>query len=369
MVAHAAERMDGVRSAGVVSLREMSRPSPRFIACTAVLLLLAAGCGTATIAVSRVQKADVKVLPGGEGFTNPLTGAAAHTPQDWQTRRPLAIKIGNSVPERPQAGLDRADLVYEEIVEGGVTRFMAVFLTNQSPRVGPVRSVRTVDHKILQPLGALFGYSGGVPPVIEELRETPGVTDVGADVVGGAYRRDSNRDAPYNLYSATDRLWTGRDGTPPGPQFAFLSSDEDRATDGQETANDVKLSFSSRSQVRYVFDEKLGLYERYDGDEPHLVEGPGDGVHLAFTNVLIQMVSVSAGSTVDRSGELSRDIRMLGRGSAVLFRGGKAIRGTWQREGIEDVTTFVASSGEPLRLAPGTTIVELIPQGQEMFVS
>ena len=85
--------------------------------------------------------------------------------------------------ERPQAGLDRADVIYEELVEGGVTRFMALYSTNDAPRVGPVRSVRTVDHKIMQPLGGLFAYSGGVPPVVDELRETPGVTDVGANRV------------------------------------------------------------------------------------------------------------------------------------------------------------------------------------------
>ena len=231
----------------------MRRLSPKVALCAAALALAAVACATAqSFEVQRVQKSDVQVLPGENGFVNPLTGVVAYTPQDWAGRPALAIKIGNSSPERPQAGLDRADVVYEEIVEGGVTRFLALFLTNQSPRVGPVRSVRTVDHKIMQPVGGLFGYSGGVPPVISELRETPGVTDVGANVEGGAYRRDGARNAPYNLYTATDQLWSGRSGSPPKPLFEFLASDEDAATGGQEVANEVGLSFAGNGATGQV---------------------------------------------------------------------------------------------------------------------
>jgi hypothetical protein len=349
----------------------MRHRSPKLALCAAALALLAVACGTAlSIEVERVQKSDVKVLPGENGFTNPLTGVVAYAPQDWQNRRALAIKIGNSAPERPQAGLDRADVVYEEIVEGGVTRFLAVFLTNQAPRVGPVRSVRTVDHKIVQPLHALFGYSGGVPPVISELRGTPDVTDVGANVVGGAYRRDGARNAPYNLYTSTDQLWSGRDGSPPPAQFEFLASDEDPGTGGEEVANEVRVSFAGNgAQVRYLFDAETGRYERYNNDAPHTVEGEGDAAHLSFTNLLIQMVGVTAGSTIDRAGERSNDIRMLGEGQAVLFRGGKALRGRWQRDGAGDATRFIASNGAAMKLAPGTTMIELLPQGREIFVT
>lgn len=349
----------------------MFRSTPRFLLCAAALAFVAA-CGVAagSIEISRVQKSDVKVLPGSDGFTNPLTGVVSYAPQDWQNRPALSIKIGNHPSERPQSGLDRADVVYEELVEGGVTRFLAVFLTNQSTRVGPVRSVRTVDHKIIQPLGGLFAYSGGVPPVISELRETPGITDVGANVVGGAYRRDSNREAPYNLYTSTDPLWSGRTAAAPKPQFEFLASDEDPATGGQEDANEVRFAFAGNgTQLRYAFDSETGRYERYNADAPHVVEGEGDGVHLAFTNVVVQIVGVSRGSTVDRAGELTTDIKMIGTGPAVLFRGGKAIRGQWRRPGVGEPTRFVSSSGETLKLAPGTTVVELLPEGREFFVS
>jgi hypothetical protein len=344
----------------------MLRTTPRLRLCLAALAIFVA-CGTAegAIRVDRIQKSDVKVLPGAGGFLNPLSGTVSYTPQDWQNRRALGIKVGNSSPERPQAGLDRADVVYEEIVEGGVTRFLAVFLTNQAPRVGPVRSVRTADPLIMQPMKGLFGYSGGVPPVIEQLRNTDGVTDVGANVVGNAFTRDPNRNQPYNLYTATDRLWSGRDGEPSPPQFEFLKSDEDRATGGEQDAKEIRLSFAGNGDnLKYVWDAEAGVYERYIGDSAHLVEGPDDGTHLGFTNLLIQMVGISAGTTTDTRGNPTSDIELVGDGGAALFRGGKAIRGRWERGSAGEPTRFIANAGGAIKLAPGTTIVELLPDSR-----
>jgi hypothetical protein len=345
----------------------MFRAGSPLLRVAAFALLLSACTSAHGFEVARVQRKDVKVLPGAGGYTNPLTGVVAYTPQDWQRRPVLAIKVGNSANERPQAGLDRADVIYEELVEGGVTRFLALFSTNQAPRVGPVRSVRTVDHKIVQPMGVLFGYSGGVAPVVNELRSTPGVTDVGADRATAAYRRDGNRPSPYNLYTATDALWSGRTGSPPKPQFEFLDSSEDASAGGDEAAKEVEFAFAGNaSNIRFVYNPSTGLYGRYLGTSPHNTEGNGQ---LTVRNVLIQMVRTSEGSTIDTKGEATTDIAMLGDGAAVLFRGGRAFRGTWQRSSTGEPTRFVDSSGNALKLAPGSTIVELLPQGRDIYVT
>ena len=344
----------------------------KLLLCAAALVVLCTGCATAHgFELSRVQRKDVSVLPGADGYVHPLTGIVSYTPQEWQRRPVLALKVGNSGNERPQAGLDRADVIYEELVEGGVTRFMALYSTNDAPRVGPVRSVRTVDHKIMQPLGGLFAYSGGVPPVVDELRETPGVTDVGTNRVAAAYRRDSARKAPYNLYATTDALWSGRSGSAPAKAlFDFLKTSDDASAGGDASAKEVKFSFAGNgSEMRYVYDTKAGVYKRFQGGSPHMVEGTGGGMQLAFRNVLVQEVRVSRGATVDRSGTSTNDIAMLGSGGAVLFRGGRAFRGTWSRPSVDAMTTFVDAAGEPFRFAPGETIVALKPRGQDLFVS
>ncbi len=341
----------------------------RLLFCAVALALLCTGCATAHgFELSRVQRKDVSVLPGADGYVHPLTGIVSYTPQAWLQRPVLALKVGNSGNERPQAGLDRADVIYEELVEGGVTRFMALYSTNDAPRVGPVRSVRTVDHKIMQPLGGLFAYSGGVPPVVDELRETPGVTDVGANRVTAAYTRDSARKAPYNLYATTDALWSGQSASAPTrPLFNFLKISDDATTGGDTSAKEVKLSFAGNgSEMRYVYDTKTGVYERFQGGSPHTLEG---GDQLAFRNVLVQEVNVSRGATVDRGGENTNDIAMLGSGGAVLFRGARAFRGTWSRSSVDSTTSFVDNTGKPFAFAPGGTIVELKPRGQDLFVN
>ena len=347
----------------------MLRARRRFLLAVLATLLVAGACAqAASFEVERIQRADVKVLPGREGFVNPLTGIVSYTPQPWQNRPVLGIKVGNSAAERPQAGIDKADVVYEEIVEGGVTRFLALFLTNEAARVGPVRSVRTVDPVIMEPFRGLFGYSGGVPPVVSALQSSPTI-DVGANRRGDAYRRDDSRDAPNNLYTSTNALWEGRTGSPPPPQFEFLSTADDPTEGGDEEANEVRLSFAGNGAlVRYTYDAKTGRYERFTGETPHLVEGTPNHVQLAFRNVLVQVVTIRGGSTVDQAGLRSSDIDVTGSGSAVLFRGGRALRGQWSRESASDPTTFTDDAGEPLRLAPGETLIELLPRGREIFV-
>ena len=107
----------------------------------------------------------------------------------------MAVKVENLPEARPQWGLDTADIVFEEPVEGGITRFIAVFQCRTAARIEPVRSGRLVDPQILEPLGRmLFAYSGAIQPAIDEIdSRTSLLNDVGADKVGSAYWRDPTR--------------------------------------------------------------------------------------------------------------------------------------------------------------------------------
>ena len=134
----------------------------------------------------------------------PLTGLPA--PSATVADAPvLAVKIDNAAAARPQTGLDRADVIIEEVVEGGVTRFLALFQSQGSDPVGPVRSVRPVDPALLTPFGGGFAYSGGTKRFINNLRRAP-IADVGVDLLPAAYFRGTQAKAPYNLYSSTSAL-------------------------------------------------------------------------------------------------------------------------------------------------------------------
>jgi len=328
-----------------------------------LLAVLASACAPSHIQAIRIERTDVKVL---QTPTNPLTGVTSGAPQPWQQRPVLAVKIGNSGPERPQAGLDRADLVYEELTEGGETRFLAFFLTNSPAQIGPIRSCRTVDPAILAPIGGLFGYSGGVPFVVSAVRSVPNVADVGADVKGGDYWRASNRPMPYNLYTSAPKLLRGHSGVPPQqPQFDFLGPGD--VSPGGASGRSASVNFEPGDPpVRYGFDASTGTYLRYNGAHPHKSL---DGVQLTFRNVVIEVVNVTTGSYTDHAGNITHEINLVGSGRAIVLRGGKAFEGTWSRSSRSDPTKLTDASGSSLRLAPGRTIVELVPAGQQVSYS
>ena len=138
----------------------------------------------------------------------PLTGTPAPGGKVPQ-RAAVAVKIENLPEARPQWGLDKADIVFEEPVEGGITRFIAVYQCQAAARIEPVRSGRRVDPQILEPLGRiLFGYSGAIQPAINEIDSKRSLLeDVGADRFGNAYWRDPDRYAPHNLVTSTAALY------------------------------------------------------------------------------------------------------------------------------------------------------------------
>ncbi len=328
----------------------------RFSALVLTLLALATACGTAGgVDVVRVKRDDVDVRPTPSPvpvFTHPITGVAYEGPQDWQQRRALAVKIENSAAARPQAGLEQADLVYEELVEGGITRFVVVFHTRGAERIGPIRSARHVDPDIVTPLSPLFAYSGAVPPVIEALRAVVQITDVGVDRVPGAYYRDRERNSPHNLFSSTKALREGRDGgDAPQPMFSFLPEDAD-PTAGGESAASATFAFANNSeQVRWSYEAGEKLYVRSHRNTPHTVEG---GDQVTARNVLVQRLASST--------------QVLGEGEALLFRDGHVFSGRWIRGSVGEPTHFVDADGEPLLLAPGNTWIELLPSGRPVDV-
>jgi len=348
----------------------VTRTAPRFLLGLVALALTATACATAhSFPIQRIRKADVKVLPGANGFLNPLTGIRSYTPQPWLNRRVLAVKIGNSGAERPQAGLDRADVVYEELVEGGITRFMALFLTNSVDRIGPVRSVRTVDPDIAESYHALFAYSGGVPPVVARLHSAARITAVGADAVINAFHRDSNRSMPYNLYTSTDALWAGHGGSPPDPQFAFLPSNVDPSKTGA-VANHIEFKFAGNGvDAKYDYNATTGLYQRFTDGVPHMVEHAGANQQLAFRNVIVEMVHVVQDGYLDPAGNPTNTITLTGSGAAVFFRAGRAVRGRWNRSSREETMHYTDETGQRVAIAPGNTIVEMVPEGQSLYVT
>jgi hypothetical protein len=279
----------------------------------------------------------------------------------------LVVKIENAPDARPQSGLDAADVVYEEVVEGGLTRFLAVFQSHDAELVGPIRSVRPTDPDIVRPLGGLFAYSGGTKKFIALLHQAP-VRDVGYDEFTSAYDKRSGRSAPHNLYSSTRKLYvkaSDRDRNPP-KLFGFLPVGTPFGGTGVMPAMSVNLVLGPLGTASYQYDSATGTWLRSEQGSPHLVEGGGQ---IAPTNVIIQYVRyvVSPGDT-DVAGNPVFKAQVLGSGDAWVFSNGKVVKGTWSKPTPDAITTYADASGQSITLVPGQTWVELPPVGAQTTV-
>ena len=292
---------------------------------------------------------------GAPDATCPLTGEPV-SGSLVRDRPALAIKIENAPEARPQAALNEADVVVEEPVEGGYTRFIAIFQCGDSERVGPVRSGRTTDPDYLRQLGpAVFGYAGGRNVVKREIPKV-GLVDVNYIIAANAYTRDDSRAAPHNLYTTTGALWKAarsKDGAP-DPLFVYADTWDGRA----KKVSTAHLPYSSVSDVYWHWNGGKGAWLRSHGDVPHVLES---NERVSATNVVIQVVTVTDSDFLDSAGNPSPEVDLTGSGKAYVLRDGEMIRGRWERDSLHDVTAFVTKDGTEIGLAPGRTWVELLP--------
>jgi hypothetical protein len=290
--------------------------------------------------------------------TCPLTGLEPPGGREVPQRPALAIKVENLSVARPQAGLDAADIVFEQPVEGGITRFIVIFQCSNASRLGPVRSVREVDPTILVQFGSpLFGFAGGVPSVTRAIANA-GIQDVSVDQAPSAYELDPNRTAPHNLYTTTRALYrAGRGGRQvPEPVFTY---DEDVPSEGSRRARVVHVDFSPESDVFWRYRRAGNRYLRFHGTEPHTLE---DGTQVSATNVVVQVVEVRETGRFDVAGNPVPEPVVTGRGPVFVFRNGRVVQGRWIRESRDDITQLLDRQGNEIALASGTTWVQLFPR-------
>src|SRR6204780_3668954 len=138
--------------------------------------------------------------------TAPLSGLPDPTGLSVK-RSALTVKIENTPQALPQWGIDQADVVYEEIVNGGITRLAAIFNSHAPAKVGPVRSVRPTDTQVVWPLGGIFAYSGGAPYAVASISTVPGLHLIDESSAGSAMFRDPQLYAPHNLFAIAPKLF------------------------------------------------------------------------------------------------------------------------------------------------------------------
>lgn len=318
---------------------------------------------------SNVVKApSATTVPPLAAATCPLTGTPA--PGGVVPQRPaLAIKIGNYTGDRPSAGLNQADIVFEEPVEGAYTRLVAVYQCQAASLVGDLRSAREPDVAILSQLSdPIFVHAGGITPILNMLASAP-LTD--ENILNGdkesAVIIEPDRVAPYSTFTSTSASWAldPSDTRPPAPIFSYSASPPAGSVAGSGVS--VHIPFSSSSDVTWTWSPASDAYLRSYSGEPDILV---DGSQTAATNVVAMTVQTFTGPWVENSeGAQEVEVTATGSGPLVVMRDGAAIYGTWHRSSLTQPATFTTTKGTPITLAPGNTWEELVPQGIPVTVT
>lgn len=281
-----------------------------------------------------------------------LTGTSSF---EDPNRPALVIKIDNVDAARPQVGINQADVVFEEEVEGGLSRLAAVFHSRGSDPVGPIRSVRTTDVHLFSNLNRpLFASSGGNAGTREQLLDST-LVDVGPTEFPDIYFRESSRVPPHNYLSRTTDIWrsaAGQGGRPPA-LFTFLAAGAARPATAI-AATGVDLTFGS-TRVGYAWNGTG--WARTQNNRAHV---DASGVQVAPTNVVVQFTRYG----VSPADENSPEAIVSGSGEAWIFTNGYLVRGTWSRKNDASVTTYTDERGNTISLTPGNTWVELPREGK-----
>ncbi|MBW4439324.1 MAG: DUF3048 domain-containing protein [Pleurocapsa minor GSE-CHR-MK-17-07R] len=297
---------------------------------------------------------------------NPLTGLPV-ADITALARRPLIVKVSNA-PDvvRPQRGIGAADVVFEHIAEGGLTRYSAIYLGEQPASVGSVRSARLIDDTLTPMFGALLAYSGASPGtenVLQSGAYRPQLYS-GFYLGGPFFARDFSIAAPNNLFIDPAAIWS------------------DAAQDGNNTLDDLRgwvfdfsvppyfVSAAMQADVRYVdaratwtYDPSLGLYRRADSGVP-LVD-PLTNIPVVASNVVI-VYDKHLPTTIEEGvfngvPYYGIDINLSGEGSAVVLRDGLSVEAIWRRGAEDALISFWTLDGRPIAFKPGKTWFQVLP--------
>ncbi|MDV6014271.1 DUF3048 domain-containing protein [Haloechinothrix sp. LS1_15] len=304
----------------------------------------------------------------------PLTGLPLDDPDELD-HPAVAIKVSDVEEAHPQAGLDRADIVFAQPIGVNYTRLTAVFhsqLTGDDPpgEVGPVRSVRPADAPLLGPIAGVFGNTMSSEWILDYVYGATDLEDLGSlRVTGtGAYTVDGNRPQPDHVFAHPSELLALSDRTdPPEPYFAYAGEGESSSAErAGEAGSDVRLSYGPNWPVRWTYDADSERYLREQPWGPHVLV---DDTQVSATNVVVIQVGSETGKIGDGGGQPVPILDLVdSEGTFLALSGGAAVTGSWSKGG-ENEPFELRTDDEELELAPGTTWVELPEPGAELTTS
>jgi hypothetical protein len=273
----------------------------------------------------------------------------------------FVVKVENTNNGEPQYALDRADLVVEELVEGGLTRLAAFYYSSLPRKVGHVRSLRTTDIGIAKPIAGQIVASGGAPRAARQIRRA-GIKVYTESSPG--FSRDAKA-APYNVVVDLKRLSNkAKTRKIPGPYLTWTSPEggEEPSPDASgfaapepKKATRATVSFSNSTSTRW----------KYTGDTwKRKNSHAAPGQDFDPNTLIVMFCRVGDAGYRDPSGSSVPETIVEGSGRAVVLSGGKAIEGKWTKPTFEDTIEFETKDGKPLTIDPGKVWLEMVPKGK-----
>lgn len=323
----------------------------------------------------------------------PLNGALYSKTQQsyWEKRRPLGVVIENHTDARPQSGLSSADVIFEAVAEGGITRFLSIFYCQDASIIGPVRSARIYFIRLLEGFGKnpLYAHVGGA--------NTPGPADalgylkeiewsslndlnqfsVPFPYFWRDYERLPDRATEHTVYSSTKKLWqyakenrkltnVDEDGVSWDKGFAFWKFKDDAKEADRGTTTKIDFGFwdnlASDFNVVWNYDKTTNSYKRDNGGVPHLDKNTGKPI--SAKNVIIMFAKESPANDGYEGGHIL--YKVVGTGDALIFQDGKVVEGSWSKEEETSQLKFLDSNDKEVSIVRGQVFVEILPVGNKV---
>ena len=324
--------------------------------------LLLVGCSTGSVSGPSSSASD-SASPTAtiEYETAPLTGEQYITGSDAFLAGPAIMgKVDNSPDARPQNSLNQTDLVFEEMVEGGMTRFLAIWHSQLPETFGPVRSVRPMDPDLASPFGGIISFSGGQLPFVKAMQATDVyVTDETSQQGKNTFERVSNRFAPHNVMVHAQKLAEQHSSiAPPKTQFNFAAATTGASASlSGKSVDSFSVSFPA-GKPTWTWNAAAGLWLRsqYGAKETDA----NDGKQLHAANVIVLKTKIDRSFKDFKYGYVPRTI-VIGGGSGYVFSGGKTIAVSFKKANQNDPIHLFDSAGNPVLLSAGNTWIELMP--------
>ncbi len=288
----------------------------------------------------------------------PLDGTE-YADRDITLKRAVVVQVDNAPAARPQIGLGLADIVYEGMAEGQVTRFSAVYLCRDAEVVGPVRSARLINLELVPEYQALLANSGASTGVNNAIAADPNVPNMNHGTYPSAYWRVSDRYAPHNLMTSTSviRQMAAEAGMPVQVELDGPFFKADAAVPG--TLSYISIPYSPWADVSYNYNPADNNWLRFIQGEPHM--DAGTSTQLTAKNVIVQYVNSYESNIKEDENNYGLIFDLTGTGRLLVFRDGEVISGTWSRPSLGAITTYLDDSGSPIQLNQGPTWIQLVP--------